>query len=198
MKLLKETFVILTGWRFVVVWMLARKNAYLIIDLKRWRQILRKDSKVSWLAFCELMVFFPEFRSLVYARLKVKHRLLIHILKYLGAPLPLLNIDAANIDGGLYIQHGFATIIAPQKIGCNCWVNQNVTIGYTNATDCPTIGDNVTIGAGAKVLGNCIIGDNVQIGANCVVIKDVPPNCTVVGVPAYIVRHNGIRVHEKL
>ena len=73
-----------------------------------------------------------------------------------------------------------------------------MTIGYTNSTDCPTIGDDVTIGAGAKVLGKCVVGNRVRIGANCVVVKDVPDDCTVVGIPAYIVRRNGVKVCEKL
>jgi serine acetyltransferase len=62
----------------------------------------------------------------------------------------------------------------------------------------PVIGSNVAIYAGAKVLGNITIGDNVNIGANAVVVKDVPDNCTVVSVPAYIVKRNGIKVREEL
>jgi serine O-acetyltransferase len=60
------------------------------------------------------------------------------------------------------------------------------------------IGDNVRIGAGAKVLGGITLGDNVSVGANAVVVKDVPPNCVVVGVPAYIVKRDGKRVRESL
>jgi serine O-acetyltransferase len=60
------------------------------------------------------------------------------------------------------------------------------------------LGDNVRIMAGAKVIGNITIGNNSTVGANAVVVKDVPPNCTVVGVPAYIVRRDGVRTHEKL
>lgn len=85
------------------------------------------------------------------------------------------------LGGG--IQHGYGTIIAPRSIGKNCWVNQGVTIGYTNATDCPTIGNNVTIYCGAKVLGNITVGDNSVIAANAVVVKDVPPNVVVGGGP---------------
>jgi serine O-acetyltransferase len=103
-----------------------------------------------------------------------------------------------DIGKGLFIQHGFSTIIAAESIGKNCWINQQVTIGYSNATDCPAIGDNVTIYAGAKVIGKVQIGDNVRIGANAVVVKNVPDNCTVVGVPAYIVRRNGNRMNEPL
>lgn len=67
-----------------------------------------------------------------------------------------------------------------------------------NSTDCPMIGDNVVIASGAKILGDVHIGNNVIIGANAVVVKDVPDNCTVVGVPAYIIKKNGIKINEKL
>jgi len=111
-------------------------------------------------------------------------------------PMPTLYIYTKDIGPGLFIQHGFATIISAEKIGRNCWINQQVTIGFSNDTDCPIIGDNVIIYAGAKVLGNVRVGDNSIVGANAVVIKDVPENCTVVGVPAYIVRRNGEKVSE--
>lgn len=107
-------------------------------------------------------------------------------------------IYTRDIGGGLIIQHGVATIIAARKIGKNGWINQQVTIGYTNDTDCPTLGDNVTVGAGAKVLGDVTVGNNVVIGANAVVVKDVPDDCVVVGVPARIVRRDGARVDKPL
>lgn len=74
------------------------------------------------------------------------------------------------------------------KIGSNCTINQQVTIAEDNEK-AAVIGDNVFIGTGAKILGNVHIGNNVRIGANAVVVKDVPDNCTVVGIPARIVRH---------
>jgi serine O-acetyltransferase len=105
-----------------------------------------------------------------------------------------LFISTKDIGEGLFIQHGFATIIAAKSVGKNCWINQQVTIGFSNVTDCPVIGDNVTINAGAKIIGKVTMGNNSTAGANAVVVKDVPENCTVVGVPAYIVRRNGIKV----
>ena len=112
--------------------------------------------------------------------------------------MPTLYISTAEIGPGLFIQHGFATIIAARSIGANCWINQQVTIGYSNATDLPTLHDNVVVNAGAKIIGNVTLGANCIIGANAVVVKDVPPNVTVVGVPARIVRRSGIRVDEAL
>jgi serine O-acetyltransferase len=168
------------------------------LDLKRWSSILldkKPDTTCNNIySFIELMTYYPEYRSLFYYRLKFIGK----ILSPLCPSMSTLYIDTQNIAPGLFIQHGFATIIAANKIGTNCWINQQVTIGFSNDTDCPTIGDNVIINAGAKVIGNIKIGDNVRIGANAVVIKDVPENCTVVGVPAYIVRRNGVKTKEAL
>jgi serine O-acetyltransferase len=83
-------------------------------------------------------------------------------------------------------------------MGENCWINQQVTIGYSNATDRPTLANNVTVSAGAKVIGKLSVGENSIVGANAVVVKNVPANATVVGVPAYIVRKDGVKVKQPL
>ena len=75
------------------------------------------------------------------------------------------------------------------KIGKNCTIYQQVTIAQDENNMAATIGDNVIIGAGAKIIGNVKIGDNVKIGANAVVTKDIPSNSTAVGVPARIITH---------
>jgi serine O-acetyltransferase len=108
-----------------------------------------------------------------------------------------LFICTNTIGKGLFIQHGFATIIAAESIGENCWINQQVTIGYANKNETPILGDNVTVCAGAKIIGKVTIGSNAVIGANAVVVKDVPANCTVVGVPAYIIKKDGLKVEHK-
>lgn len=104
----------------------------------------------------------------------------------------------AKIGKGLFIDHGMGVVIGETTvIGNNVTLFQGVTLGGTGKEKGkrhPTIGNNVVIGAGAKVLGNIRIGDNVQIGANAVVIKDVPPNCTVVGVPGRITKREGVAV----
>jgi serine O-acetyltransferase len=95
---------------------------------------------------------------------------------------------------GLYIPHPVGTVIGATKIGHNATILQGVTLGakeidisYLPANR-PTIGDNVTIGAGAKVLGGIFIGDNVTIGANAVVTKSLPDHVVAAGVPAKIIR----------
>lgn len=164
-------------------------------DLDRWREVLLKSQPELSRAevFLRLMRKYPEFRSLFYHRLGSLRRL----VGFLCPPLPTLYLPVSKIGPGLFIQHGFSTIVWAREIGANCWINQQVTVGSSTG-GCPTVGDNVTIHAGAKVLGAITIGDGVVIGANAVVVKSVPPNVTVVGVPAYIVKRDGKKVREPL
>ena len=101
----------------------------------------------------------------------------------------------AQIGKGFFIDHGNGVVIGETTIiGDNVTVYQGVTLGGTGKDTGkrhPTIGNNVTIGAGAKVLGPFTVGDNSKIGASAVVLKEVPPNCTVVGNPGRIVRRKG-------
>ena len=87
---------------------------------------------------------------------------------------------------------GIAVVIHSRAvIGKNCMIGQGVTIGGKSGWyEVPVIGDNVHINAGAKIIGPVRIGDNVEIGANAVVVKDVPSNCVVAGIPARILRTN--------
>lgn len=104
----------------------------------------------------------------------------------------------AKIGEGLFIDHGMGVVIGETtEIGSNVTLYQGVTLGGTGKEKGkrhPTIGNNVVVSTGAKVLGSITIGDNVKIGAGSVVLKDVPPNCTVVGVPGRIVKRDGEKV----
>ena len=75
-------------------------------------------------------------------------------------------------------------MITAESVGENCWINQQVTIGYNGHGKAPVIGNNVMITCGAKVLGEITIGDDAVIGANAVVIRDVEPGAVMGGVPA--------------
>lgn len=101
-----------------------------------------------------------------------------------------LFLSAGEIGHRLFIQHGFSTIIAAKSIGDDCWINQQVTIGYSFDPDPPIIGKGVRICAGAMVIGNITVGDNSIVAANATVVKNVPPNVVVAGVPAKIVGEN--------
>jgi len=108
----------------------------------------------------------------------------------------------ARIGRSLFIDHGMGVVIGETaEIGDNCTLYQGVTLGGTGkerGKRHPTLGENVVVGAGAQVLGNITIGRGSYIGANSVVIKDVPPDATVVGVPGRIVSIAGERVAVSL
>ena len=105
---------------------------------------------------------------------------------------------AAQIGKGLFIDHGMGVVIGETTIiGDNCTIYQGVTLGGTGKDKGkrhPTIGNNVTIGSGAKVLGPFTVGDNSKIAANAVVLNEIPPNSTCVGVPAHIVKRDNVKV----
>ena len=107
---------------------------------------------------------------------------------------------AATIGRRFFIDHGTGVVIGETAvIGDDVMIYQGVTLGGTGKDTGkrhPTIGNNVLIGAGAKVLGPFKVGDNSNIAAGAVVLDEIPPDCTAVGVPAHIVRRNGVRVDD--
>lgn len=109
---------------------------------------------------------------------------------------------AAKIGKGFFIDHGMGVVIGETaEIGDNCTLYQGVTLGGTGkdvGKRHPTLGDNVMVGAGAKVLGPVYIGSNSKIAANAVVLHPVPENSTAVGIPAKVVRRDGMRVKNDL
>jgi serine O-acetyltransferase len=155
-------------------------------DSVRWSEICHLGPSKTVVQriylFLKLMTFFPEFRNVFYFRSGRLGRL----FSILCPPLATLLLESRRIGPGLFIQHGYNTWVSAEEIGENCWINQQVVIGYTNETDRPIIGNNVTIHVGAKILGKVRVGDNSKVGANSVVIMDVPPDVTVMGVPASV------------
>ena len=110
----------------------------------------------------------------------------------------------ATIGKRLFIDHGMGVVIGETTIiGDDCVLYQGITLGGVGTGEHkvkrhPTLLNNVMVSAGAKVIGDVTIGNNSIIGAQTVVLKDVPDNCTVVGVPAFIVKENGIKVKKEL
>ena len=108
----------------------------------------------------------------------------------------------ATIGKGLMIDHGMGVVIGETaEIGDNCTIYQGVTLGGTGkdvGKRHPTLGNNVMVGAGAKVLGPFQIGDNTKIAANAVVLKEMPENSTAVGIPAKVVRREGVKIENDL
>jgi serine O-acetyltransferase len=108
----------------------------------------------------------------------------------------------AKIGKNLFIDHGSGVVIGETaEIGDNCTIYQGVTLGGTGkdvGKRHPTLGNNVMVGSGAKVLGPFTVGDNSKIASNAVVLKEVPPNSTAVGIPARIVMKDGVRIEHDL
>jgi serine O-acetyltransferase len=160
-----------------------RNDDPFMFDIIRWSEIYFSTAPHSrWeflKSFAWFMTFRPEFRNIFYLRHQSKTKL----FRWLCPSLSTLEIASPNIGPGLFIQHGLSTLISAERIGANCWVNQQVTIGYGNGK-CPSIGDNVRIHAGAKLIGGVKIGNNVTVGLNTVVLNDLPSDISVLGVPA--------------
>lgn len=169
-------------------------------DVKRWIEALCWLPRPNSIQLLALLKEAKEFRNLYYHRLfngNFTGRLAMYLLKLIYQEYPYFFLDkSCTIGSGLFVQHGFSTIIMAD-LGDNCWINQQVTIGYKDQTGRPQLGNNVRVTAGAKVIGNLKIGNNVTVGANAVVVKDIPDNCVVVGIPAYIVKKDGVRVEVK-
>lgn len=179
----------------LVLFLFGKNRNIIEADVTRWMQIKNLNYNTTF-GFLYLLSFFPEFRNLFYVRIGLWK----HFLNIICPQMSSLFIvtDRNNIGKGLYIEHGIATLIGALSIGDNCWINQQVTIGFTDASHPPVLGNNVLITSGSKIIGNVRIGDNCKIGANAVVLSDVPANCTVVGIPAYIVKRDGVKTNEKL
>jgi serine O-acetyltransferase len=170
--------------------LLSKQKKLIKEDIARWNEI----DQVHYGLFKSLnwhLTYKKEFRNLIQHRFKYpSHNFisLIHfiIARLLWKPMDTLYIYTKDIGGGLYIQHGFATIISAQKIGKNCRIYQQVTIGYKGEYS-PVLEDNVSITCGAKVLGQLTMRNHSLAAAGAVVLKDVPEKAIVGGVPAKII-----------
>lgn len=132
-------------------------------------------------------------------RLKLLGRLVSHWNRFLTG----IEIHpGARLGPGLFIDHGMGVVIGETtEAGENVTIYQGVTLGGTSLEKKkrhPTIGDNVVIGSGAKILGPFRVGDNSRIGSGSVVVKEVPPNSVVVGVPGQVTHRDGRRVTAKV
>ena len=162
------------------------QRAIIDADVDRWYQVVAPECSRRR-ALLWFLARYPEFRTLYYYRLRrgnIAGAAVGGLVALVFRGEPTLHLASSEIGPGLFIQHGFATIVAARRVGANCWINQQVTIGFDRPDDRPVIGDGVFVHAGAKVLGNVVIGDGARIGANAVVLKDVPAGYTAVGAPA--------------
>lgn len=167
-----------------------------------FRIIFERDPAArNWL---EVLFCYPGLQAILFHRLS--HWLWVlglpfipRFMSHLGRFVTGIEIHpGAQIGQGVCIDHGMGIVIGETAIvGDYCLIYQGVTLGGTGKETGkrhPTLGENVVVGAGAKVLGNIQIGNDVRIGAGSVVLRDVPSDCTVVGVPGRVVYRSGERV----
>ena len=194
-NILKSFFIIINVFRLIphlMIIVIHEKKEIIYSDIEVWSK-WKGYKHNRWYSFVKLMTVYSEFRNIYYLRIG----LIQYLVKWLCPPLSTLYINCNNRGEAFRINHGFSTIITAKKIGVNFSVNQQVTIGNGNNGK-PSIGDNVSIAAGAIVLGGIHIGDNSIIGAGTVITKSVDANSTVVGGPAYIVKRNGIKISKEI
>ena len=166
------------------------------------KSMLKKDPAARSLA--EVMLLYPGFHALVFYRVShwfYKHGRLFcaRMVSQWGRGFTGIEIHpGATIGDGLFIDHGAGVVIGETaEIGNNVTLYHGVTLGGTGKDEGkrhPTIGNNVLIGCGAKVLGPFTVGDNSRVAANAVVLSEIPPDCTAVGAPARVVKKKGEKV----
>jgi serine O-acetyltransferase len=156
----------------------------------------------------EVFLLYPGFHAIVLHR--VAHawwqrgfRFPARMLSFIARFLTAVDIHpGARIGKGFFIDHGIGVVIGETaEVGDHVTMYQGSTLGGTGkerGKRHPTIGDHVVVSAGAKVLGSFRVGDHARIGAGAVVLKEVPPHSTVVGVPGRVVKENGVRVSTEL
>ncbi|WP_125153408.1 serine O-acetyltransferase EpsC [Clostridium rectalis] len=156
----------------------------------------------------EVFLLYPCVHALINHRIahffyKYKMYFMARLISQISRHFTGIEIHpGAKIGKGLFIDHGMGVVIGETaEIGDNVVMYHGVTLGGTGKNKGkrhPTIGNNVLIGSGAKVLGPIYIGNNSKVGANSVVLQDIPDNCTVVGIPGKVVKKNNNDIVVKM
>lgn len=170
------------------------------------RAVMERDPAAR--SHIEVLLLYPGIHAVLWHR--PAHFFYKHGMKFIARLISQLTRfftgieihPGATIGRGLFIDHGMGVVIGETAVlGDNCTIYQGVTLGGTGkerGKRHPTLGNNVMVGSGAKVLGPFTVGDNSKIAAGAVVLSEVPPNSTCVGVPARIVKCGGVRVEPDL
>lgn len=188
MTKLRWLWTYISFFRIFPAWLFFKTNKFrekCRMDLEAWvRHHGTVDGKSCYWQLGYLLIHDKETRNVFLNRLH-RNPIMYFVVRMLFPPLNSLYISMSpeNIGGGLVFQHGFSTIVNAASIGSNCKIMQQVTIGYHGDKN-PVIEDNVTICAGAIVIGSAHIESGAVVGAGAVVTNDVPAGVTVVGVPA--------------
>jgi len=166
------------------------------------KSIARRDPAAK--SVLEVILLYPGFHAVFFHRFahwfyKKKLFFIARLISQVSRFITGIEIHPGAVIGrGLFIDHGMGVVIGETaEIGDNCTIYHGVTLGGTGKDKGkrhPTIGNNVLISAGAKILGPFKVGDNSRIGANAVVLREVEPNTTVVGVPGRAVRRGNVKI----
>jgi len=171
--------------------------------LDEMNAIIKRDPAAR--SALEIFMTYPGFHAVLLHR--VAHHLWLLGLKLLARMVSnvarlFTGIEihpGARIGARLFIDHGMGVVIGETaEIGNDCTIYHGVTLGgvsWNKGKRHPTLGDHVVVGAGAKILGSIVLGNGVKIGCNAVVVKDVPDNMTVIGIPGRIVESNESKAH---
>jgi serine O-acetyltransferase len=186
--MLKSIFLFPLCLPHLLFYLVSKQKHIIDEDLEAWskyRPGLIGKSLTSKLA--SLLINQKEFRTQYYLRIG-KARV---FLRMLLPDIRCYSFEGCEVGGGWVLMHGFGVVLnGGAKIGKNCTMYQGVTIGTIDLKTFPVIGDDVIIGAGAKILGNVKVGSHVKIGAGAIVVNDVTDNCTVVGPKAHVIQRN--------
>lgn len=186
-KIIKYIILIISAIRcipHILVFYLHKNKSLIECDLKQAFVFMEREIIKPPFGLIFLLTYVRQFRNVYYYRV----RPFSSVLNFLCPKLNSLEITSPRIDEGLTIVHGYATIIGADSIGKNCVIYQQVTVGGITNYGSPIILDDVTIFAGAVIIGKVTIGNNSVIGANATVYMDVPDNCTVLPGSSKIMR----------
>jgi len=167
----------------LILFYLHKNKAIITSDVKRGILNMEKDFGLTF-SLLYLLTFCKEYRNLFYYRTR-PYSFLLNIF---CPQMSTLHLHSKQVGEGLVIVHGVASEIGAESIGKNCTIYHQVTIGGATNYGAPIIKDNVTIYAGAVIVGKITVGNNVVVGANATVFSNVPDDCTVLPGTSKIMR----------
>lgn len=170
-----------------LIWKCSKNKNLIRQDMYFWKKIRRISINNDFVLYGYLLLETEAFRNIVLMRLNHASPMSGFFFKLFFRPFKTLYLGTAQVGAGLYIQHGFSTIVAAKSVGEECWINQQVTIGFEQERQ-PVIGNHVRICAGAIIVGDVTIGDNSIVAAGAVVTHDIPPGEIWGGVPAKFIK----------
>jgi serine O-acetyltransferase len=182
-------------WQKLPDWAYPGLRALVRSDVQIWAEMLafkRRNEPVPLHTAIRLVLVYPGLRAaflhrLAYAAYRARIPILPLILANLNLSLHGFDIPPhVEVGPRCYVPHPVGTVVMARRLGTGITLVSGITIGMRKGGDFPVLGDEVYVGAGARILGAITIGDRAQIGANAVVLKDVPADHVAIGVPATI------------